>query len=99
MPLYQERYPVGSRVQIKSREFLEEFRREWKYHHPLSPEQVEAAGQLDRVEGAGFYHGGDVLYQLKKHPGTWHEICLEDAPKDKTGFWRRLFVVRTTCNF
>jgi hypothetical protein len=28
------------------------------------------------VQEVGFYHGGDVLYQLRGVPGTWHECCL-----------------------
>ena len=77
MPPYHEQFPVGTRVRVKSRQFLEDFRRDWKYHHPISPEQIEAAGVTDTVKGAAFYHGGDVLYTLATTPGTWHEECLE----------------------
>jgi len=38
--LYQEKFPVGSNVRIKDRPLLEEFHRTWKYHHPLSTEQI-----------------------------------------------------------
>jgi len=79
LPPYQEQFPVGSRVRVKARPFLEQFQREWKYHHPLSTDQVDAAGRTDTVKGVGFYHGGDVLYQLSQIPGTWHEVCLESA--------------------
>jgi hypothetical protein len=77
--LYQERFPVGTRVRVKSGQFLEDFRRDWKYHHPISTEQIDPAGVTDMVKGTGFYHGGDVLYTLSVTPGTWHEACLEAA--------------------
>jgi hypothetical protein len=74
---YNEKYPAGTDIRIVGPEQLEAFRREWKYHHPLSDQQLLAAGSLDRVKAVGFYHGGDVLYELERLPGTWHEICLE----------------------
>jgi hypothetical protein len=76
---YQERFPVGSKVRIKNGQYLEEFLRSWKYHHPISVEQVACSGQLDCVTSVGFYHGGDVLYNLEKAPGIWHEQLLEAA--------------------
>ena len=80
MPPYNEQFPVGSRIRVKCRPFLERFQKDWKYHHPLSNEQLDFAGATDTVKGAGFYHGGDVLYSLSQIPGTWHEECLESAP-------------------
>jgi hypothetical protein len=83
--LYTEKFPVGSRVRIAHRDFLEDFKRSWKYHHPLVSEQLERAGMLGIVSKVGFYHGGDVLYQLEGIPGTWHEACLQadvSAKKD-----------------
>jgi hypothetical protein len=77
MPPYKEQFPVGTQVRIKDRAFLERFKAEWKVHHPLSLEQLSAAGRVDNVRGASFYHGGDVLYVLEETPGTWHEECLE----------------------
>ncbi len=62
---------------MKSRSFLEQFQREWKYHHPVSDQQLSAGGVVDIVKGAAFYHGGDVLYTLSNTPGTWHEECLD----------------------
>jgi hypothetical protein len=56
---------------------LEQFKRDWKYHHALSSEQLAAAGLNDTVKSVGFYHGGDVLYELANSPGIWHEVCLE----------------------
>ena len=79
LPPYQEQFPLGSRVRVKARPLLEQFQREWKYHHPISNDQVDAAGRTDTVKGVGFYHGGDVLYLLSEIPGTWHEVCLESA--------------------
>ncbi|PYV86496.1 MAG: hypothetical protein DMG90_21045 [Acidobacteria bacterium] len=79
MPPYKEQFPVGSRVRVKLRSFLEQFQREWKYHHPISNEQLDFAGVTDKVKGAAFYHGGDILYTLCETPGTWHEKCLQTA--------------------
>jgi len=79
VPPYKEQFPAGSRVRVKPRRFLEQFQREWKYHHPISDGQLDLAGVIDTVKGAAFYHGGDVLYTLSETPGTWHEVCLESA--------------------
>jgi hypothetical protein len=75
--LYQEKFPVGSNVRIKDRPLLEEFHRTWKYHHPLSTEQIAYGGHSDFIVRVSFYHGGDVLYNLKTAPGIWHEALLE----------------------
>jgi len=80
MPPYKEAFLAGSTIKIRDKGFLERFKREWKYHHPLTEEQLAFASKTDRVKGAAFYHGGDVLYKLEKIPGTWHEACLEAAP-------------------
>jgi hypothetical protein len=76
---YHERFPVGSSVRIKSLKELENFKRDWKLHHPLSVEQVAYGGRTDSVLRVSFYHGGDVLYELQNAPGTWHEQLLEGA--------------------
>jgi hypothetical protein len=76
MPPYKELFPVGSRVKIGSREQLEAFQRTWKYHHPLLAEQLGFAGRDAIVRHVGYYHGGDVLYELNDTPGMWHEQCL-----------------------
>ena len=73
---YKESFPVGSDVRIAAVEELEQFRREWRYHHPLEAEQVSFAGRAATVATVGFYHGGDVLYTLEDIPGIWHECCL-----------------------
>jgi hypothetical protein len=77
MPPYKEAFPAGSTIKIRARDFLERFKREWKFHHPLTEEQLTSAGKTDVVKGAAFYHGGDVLYTLETLPGIWHEECLE----------------------
>ena len=79
MPAYRELYAVATRVQIADRASLEEFRTTWRYHNPLSAEQLAYAGRSGTVKEVGFYHGGDVLYQLDGIPGTWHEQCLRAA--------------------
>lgn len=77
MPPYQEQFPVGRRVRVKERPFLEQFQRDWKYHHPISADQLDAAGKMDTVKSVGFYHGEYALYELSEISGTWHEACLE----------------------
>ena len=79
MPPYNEQFPVATRVQIASKEQLEEFRRNWRYHHPLTVEQLAFAGRPAIVEKVAFYHGGDVLYTLNGIPGMWHEQCLANS--------------------
>lgn len=76
---YNAEFPVGTRVRIAERAFLEEFRKTWRYHHPLQPDQLPCAGVVAEVEKIGYYHGGDELYWLKGVPGVWHERCLKAA--------------------
>ncbi len=76
MTQYHERFPVGSLVKIESRDVLEQFERTWKLHNKLRPEQLAYAGRVVRVVRVGYYHGGDVLYELEGVPGNWHEECL-----------------------
>jgi hypothetical protein len=52
-------------------------RPDWKYHHPVSVEQLAFAGTQGCIRSVSFYHGGDVLYELVDGPGFWHEDCLE----------------------
>jgi hypothetical protein len=74
--MYKEKFPAGSRVRIAEMEELEKFQRTWRYHHKLEPTQLAYAGKLAEVKGVSFYHGGDVLYELRDIPGIWHEQCL-----------------------
>ncbi len=73
---YNAEFPVGTRVQIVGREQLEEFKNAWRFHHPLTNEQLAFASDQDVVRSVGFYHGGDELYELESIPGIWHEQCL-----------------------
>jgi hypothetical protein len=77
MPPYQEKYAVGTKVKVVSRERLEAFQQNWKYHNKLTTAQLAYANRLTEVAATSFYHGGDVLYELKEVPGIWHEECLE----------------------
>jgi hypothetical protein len=61
MVLYQEQFPVGSNVKVVSRQRLEQFKKDWKFHNPLADEQFEFADKVFVVQKTGFYHGGDVL--------------------------------------
>ena len=72
-------FPVGSEVVIAPRIELEEFRRTWRFHHPLSEVQIEQAGRKAVVITAGMYHGGDLLYELSDTPGYWHRQNLRSG--------------------
>jgi hypothetical protein len=76
---YEELYKVGSVVRIADLAALEEFQRTWKYHHPLKDSQLASAGRTATVTNVMFYHGGDVLYELRGASGIWHEALL-NAP-------------------
>jgi hypothetical protein len=76
--IYNAEFPSGTKVRIKNWQFLEEFQRNWKFHHPLQDFQLDCAGEAAVVSGVGYYHGGDVLYHLEKIRGIWHEACLEN---------------------
>jgi hypothetical protein len=78
---YKEEFQVGSTVQILSVEELGAFARSWKFHHPLSPEQIQFGGKIAKIKTVGFYQGGDELYELRGLPGYWHEQCLRAAAK------------------
>ena len=74
----RESFAKGTAVRIGAMKLLEDFRRpKWRFHHPLSEEQIEFAGRSAVVKAVSFYHGGDVLYELVDVPGIWHEACLE----------------------
>jgi hypothetical protein len=74
---YREEFLAGSRVRIRDRSALDAFRAEWRWHHPIVPEQLSFAGQQATVRSVAFYHGGDEIYELEGIPGVWHEQCLE----------------------
>jgi hypothetical protein len=79
MPAYKELFREGSRVKVRNRKDLVQFQQSWKWHHPVSDPMLAYAGQTATVKSVGFYHGGDVLYELVGIAGTWHEACLEFA--------------------
>ena len=74
---YREEFPAGMRVRVKDSAVLQRFRREWKFHHPLTDEQMAFASRVATVQSVSFYHGGDELYALVDVPGRWHEQLLE----------------------
>jgi len=49
----------------------------WKYHNPVQGGMMRYASAEAKVLHVSYFHGGDVLYELDKIPGTWHEGCLE----------------------
>jgi hypothetical protein len=76
---YRAEFEIGEKVQIADREFLLKFISEWKYHHPLQPEQLAYADQIATVQSVGFYHGGDEVYTLFGISGIWNEECLRST--------------------
>jgi hypothetical protein len=66
---YKEQFPVGSRVRVKPSRFLHEFRKAWKYHHPISDEQLNPATVTDTVKGVAFYHGATFFTRCPRLPG------------------------------
>jgi hypothetical protein len=72
-------FPAGTLVQVVSRPQLEEFMRTWRFHHPLTEDQLAYAGLLGTIADVGFYHGGDELYHLEGISGIWHEACLKEG--------------------
>lgn len=76
---YKEAFPQGTRVRVADLAFLQQFIREWKYHHKLRPEQLPYADHEAVVKEVGFYHGGDPIYTLEGVPGLWLEPCLRVA--------------------
>jgi hypothetical protein len=71
---YEARFKQGDRVRIQARAALDQFVEQWTYHHPLAPEQLAFAGRTAVVKSIGYYHGGDVIYELENVPGIWHEV-------------------------
>jgi hypothetical protein len=76
MPPYDNAFKIGVHVRVQSRDVLEAFARDWKYHNNLSDEQLAHAGVVTQIKAVGFYHGGDPLYELTDAPGLWHEENL-----------------------
>ena len=82
--LYNCEFPVATLVRIAKREYLEQFKRDWKYHHKITSEQIEHHDKTAVVERVGYYHGADELYELRGVPGIWHEQCLNLADPRQT---------------
>jgi len=74
---YNAEFPVGTVVRVVNRPQLDEFMKTWRFHHPLTEDQLAYGGVQSRVSDVGFYHGGDELYHLEGVPGIWHENCLD----------------------
>ena len=74
---YTADFPLGTKVRIQSREFLENFQRSWKLHDPLKDFQLDYAERVATVKWLGYYFGGDELYALEGVEGIWHECCLQ----------------------
>jgi hypothetical protein len=70
---YQERFLVGTGVRVAPRQQLEQFKETWRFHHPLTRDQLRSRKGQATVREVAFYHGGDVLYTWDGIPGTWHE--------------------------
>jgi hypothetical protein len=77
MGSYAPTFSEGDLVRIAARQTLDQFARNWKYHHPLQPDQFAYAGAIAKVTSIGTYHGGDILYALDGIPGIWHEQLIE----------------------
>ena len=79
MPNPLARYSKGRHVRIASRQRLERFKADWRFHHPLTAEQLDWAGDEVEVIEVAMYHGGDMLYVVRGargKSGYWHEACL-----------------------
>jgi hypothetical protein len=76
---YNPEFPAGTLVRVANLSHLQEFKGTWRFHHPLTEEQLAYAGVEGRVVDVAFYHGGDELYHIESAPGIWHEACLEPA--------------------
>jgi hypothetical protein len=79
---YKADFPLGSKVRIKSCDFLEEFQRTWKLHDPLKDLQLDYAGQIGTVSWLGYYFGADELYALEGISGIWNEPQTKAPPDD-----------------
>src|SRR5580704_18216269 len=74
---HRAKFSPGSSVRIKSAGQLEAFSRNGKLRYPPSGKQIAYGGETDSVRRITFSVRGDVLYELEKAPGMWHEQLLE----------------------
>jgi len=70
-------FPLMSSVRIKSAGQLEAFSRNSTLRYPPSGKQIDYGGQTDSIRRITFSVKGEVLYELEKAPGIWHEQLLE----------------------
>lgn len=82
MPAYHSAFQAGEYVRIADIGTLREFQRNWKWHHPLTDDQLVHAGQQVRIASVSYYHGGTTLYEFASLPGFWHESCLRDLTRE-----------------
>lgn len=80
---YTAEFPVGTLVRVVSHAKLLEFKNTWRFHHPLTEEQLGYADAEGNVLDVGYYHGGDELYRIEGTPGLWHEACVHLAALEK----------------
>ena len=85
MAQYRADFPVGSGVQIASREVLKRFQESWKYHNNVTDGPLGYAGRHAVVTEVSNYVGGAPLYSLKGVPGIWHEELLAGAESQSPG--------------
>src|ERR1700733_7625734 len=81
---HDARFPLGSSVRIKSTGQLEGYGRSGKLRYPPSGKQMAYGGAADSVRRITFSLRGDVLYELEKAPGMWHEQLLEGRMASST---------------
>jgi hypothetical protein len=55
---YHPHFLIGAKVCIKSRHFLQDFQRTWKFHDPLKDSRLDYAGRIATVTRVGYYFGG-----------------------------------------
>jgi hypothetical protein len=87
---YKELFSIGTKVRVGDGAFLMKFKETWKYHHKLETEQLDYAGRTAIVKKVGFYHGGDVVYELTDIPGVWLEPCLSAAQEPQPDVGRQM---------
>ena len=74
---HSAKFPLMSSVRIESSGQLEAFSRNGTLRYPPSGKQIQYGGQADSIRRIAFSISGDVLYELEKAPGMWHEQLLE----------------------
>jgi hypothetical protein len=79
MPAYHSVFLRGENVKIKPPEFLRQYLApDWRWHNPLDSDNLKFAGGVFAVVDIGYFHGGEVMYELQGIRGFWHEDSVED---------------------